>query len=376
MKKRLTIMFIAVASGMVGLASIIYLLEMHYHISLYQKTYPLPDPHMVSYSYHFEQALIESTIWTAIGTILLAIFISFYIAKKMTAPLIEMRKIAEQITEGNLESRVKVEGTDEVAHLGQALNHLTGQLQEQEVLRKNLTSDVAHELRTPLATLKSHMEAFEDGIWEPTLDRIRSCQEELERLIHLVGDLEQLTNLESPGFELQKSEENLVEIIQQSALAMEMNFRLKEVELITQVPDCVLALVDRNRIAQILINLLSNSLKFTPSGGKVVIKVTEGEKDAEIKVVDTGIGIPDTEVSKIFERFYRVDKSRSRASGGSGIGLTIVKKLVEAHEGSIRIESMEGKGTAVSITIPKQKKESSKQKKESSKQKKESSKQK
>jgi signal transduction histidine kinase len=353
MKKRLTITFISVASGMVGLASIIYLLEMHYHISLYQKNFPLPDPHLVNYTYHFERALIESTIWTAIGTILLAVFISFYVAKRITTPLIEMRKIAEQMAQGNWDSRVKVDGTDEIAHLGQTLNHLTEQLQKQEELRENLTSDVAHELRTPLATLKSHMEAFENGIWEPTLERIHSCQEELERLIHLVGDLEQLTNLESPGFELQKKEENLVEIVQQSALAVETNFRLKEVELVTQVPDCVLAFVDRNRIAQILINLLSNALKFTPSGGTVVVKVTEEENDATILITDTGVGIPDYEVAKVFERFYRVDKSRSRKLGGSGIGLTIVKKLVEEHEGSIRIESSVGEGTSIFISIPK-----------------------
>ncbi|WP_245596734.1 sensor histidine kinase [Shimazuella kribbensis] len=353
MKKRLAWTFIAVASGMVGLASIIYLIEMHYHISLFQKKFPLPDPHITYYNYHFEQALIESTIWTAVGTILLAVCISFYIAKRMTAPMIEMRKIAEQMALGNWNSRVKVEGTDELAHLGQTLNHLTEQLQKHEVLRRNLTSDVAHELRTPLATLKSHMEAFEDGIWEPTPVRIHSCQEELERLIHLVGDLEQLTNLESPGFTLHKRKENLVEIIQQSVRTMETNFILKNVELVTQIPECVVVFADRNRIAQILINILSNSLKFTSSGGTVIVKVTEGDNDATILIRDTGIGIPDSEVSKIFERFYRVDKSRSRKLGGSGIGLTIVKKLVEEHKGSIRVESKVGKGTSVFISIPK-----------------------
>lgn len=359
MKTRLTLMFIAVASGMVGLASIIFLVEMHYHISLYQKKFPVPDPRIIYYDYHFEQALIQSTIWTTVGTILLAILISFYIAKRITAPLIEMRKVAEQMTQGNWDYRVKVEGTDEVAHLGQALNHLTEQLQEHDVLRKNLTSDVAHELRTPLATLKSHMEAFEDGIWEPTPKRIRSCQEELERLIHLVGDLEQLTNLESPGFTLQKRKENLVEIVQQSIRAMETNFKVKGVELVVIATDCVPVFVDRNRIAQILMNLLSNALKLTPSGGQVVVKVTEEDDDAKIIIKDTGIGIPASEVSKVFERFYRVDKSRSRVLGGSGIGLTIVKKLVEAHGGSIRIESSVGKGTSIFISIPKKQKETS-----------------
>lgn len=352
MKTRLALAFIGVASAMIGLSNIIFLIEMHYHVSLYRKHFPQLDPHMVGYSYHLEQAQIQSTIWTGIGSILLAILISLYIAKRIIAPLNEMRKIAEQMTLGNWESRVKVEGNDELAKLGQALNHLTEQLQKQDALRKTLTSDVAHELRTPLATLKSHMEAFEDGIWEPTPKRIHSCQEELERLIHLVGDLEQLINLESPEFILQKQQENVVEIVQQSVRAMETNFEMKEVALIVIANDRVLARVDRNRIAQILINLLSNALKYTLSGGQVIVKVKNEKDNAKIIIEDTGIGIPDSELSKVFERFYRVDKSRSRERGGSGIGLTIVKKLVEAHDGSIRIESTVGIGTMVVISIP------------------------
>ncbi len=356
MKTRLALAFIGVASGMIALSNIIYLIEMHYHVSMYQKSFPLTDPHMVGYSSHLEQAQIQSTLWTGVGSILLAVVISFYIANRITAPLNEMRKIAGQMTLGNWDSRVKVEGNDELAKLGQALNHLTEQLQEQDEFRKNLTSDIAHELRTPLATLKSHMEAFDDGIWEPTPERIHSCQEELERLIDLVGDLEQLTNLESPGFILQKRNENLVEIVQQSARSMETNFKMKEVELTVISNDSVSVIVDRNRITQILINVLSNALKFTPSGGQVIVKVKERYDDARIIIKDTGIGIPATELSKVFERFYRVDKSRSRKLGGSGIGLTIVKKLVEAHEGLIRIKSTVGKGTIIFISIPKSKK--------------------
>jgi two-component system, OmpR family, sensor histidine kinase BaeS len=354
-KKRLAWAFVWVASGMICLSATIFIMGMHYHLSLFLKEIPLPNPQVINLSHHFEQALIQSIVWTSVGTIILAVVISFYVAQKIASPLIEMRKAAEKITKGNLEMRVHLEGKDELSELGQALNHLTEELKKQEALRRMLTSDIAHELRTPLATLKSHMEAFEDGIWEPTPERIRSCHEELERLIHLVGDLEQLTNVESPGFTLRKKRECLGEIVEQSMKAMETAFRTKNIQLkkviSTEIPVCV----DRNRIMQILINLLSNALKFTPPGGTVSIEVKEEDGKAYIIVKDTGVGIPASETAKVFERFYRVDKSRSRKSGGSGLGLTIVKKLVEAHEGTVEIQSNLNEGTRVVIMLNKEK---------------------
>ncbi|MCH5586650.1 cell wall metabolism sensor histidine kinase WalK [Shimazuella sp. AN120528] len=352
MKKKLLWTFITVASVMVALASVIYLIEMHHHVSMYQKKFPLPNSHQIYYDYHFEQAIIQSTVWTAIGTIFLAVLVSYYIANRISSPLTEMRHVAEQMIKGNWESRVKVKGNDEVANLGEALNVLTSQLQEHEVLRQHLTSDIAHELRTPLATLKSHMEAFEDGVWKPTPERIHSCQEELDRLIHLVGDLEQLTKVESPGFSLKCKEENLVDIVKQIFISMEANFKRKQVRWKLEAPHQAIVWVDRNRMSQIIINLLTNALTYTPSGGIVTISIIIIEKKVKIIIQDTGIGIPDAELARVFERFYRVDKSRSRKLGGNGIGLAIVKKLVEAHKGIIRIESKVGEGTSVTISIP------------------------
>lgn len=353
MKTRLTWAFIGVASGMVFLATIILIIETHYHFSLYRNEFPQAYPGLVNLYFHFEQALIQSALLTALGTILLAVFVSFYMAKRIAAPLIAMRKVAEEITQGNWNSRISVEGKDELADLGRALNHLTEELQKQEEYRKNLTSDIAHELRTPLATLKSHIEAMKDGIWKPTPERIHSCYEEIERLIHLVGDLEQLQGLESPGFKLQRKNENIVEIVKQSVKAMETAYFQKEVDLIHDAEGEVIAFVDRYRLTQILMNLLSNALKFTQHGGHVTVNVKDKSDHVLLIVEDTGIGIPSEEIPKVFERFYRVDKSRSRKLGGSGIGLTIVKKLVEAHQGSVCLKSKVGKGTTVYVSIPK-----------------------
>ncbi|MBH8597665.1 cell wall metabolism sensor histidine kinase WalK [Thermoactinomyces sp. CICC 10523] len=352
MKRRLTGAFIGVACGMIGLAILFLLLEIRYHFSMYLREYPELDPGTVLLVYHLQQALVQSTLWTMIGTIALAVMISLYLAKRISAPLIKMKEVAERMKQGKWTSRIAVSGNDELAELGQALNHLTEELQKQEAFRKNLTADLAHELRTPLATLKSHMEAFEDGIWSPTPERLHACYEEIERLIHLVGDLEQLQGLDSPQFKLNRQPENLVEIIRQFLQTMETPFVQKKVNLKFAGEEAVVVSVDRYRFTQILFNLLSNALDFTPPEGTVTVRVTNREEQAIVVVEDTGMGIPAEEIPKVFERFYRGDRAGGRRKG-TGIGLTIVKKLVEAHQGEICIESEEGRGTRVVLSLPK-----------------------
>ncbi|SFJ51061.1 sensor histidine kinase [Thermoflavimicrobium dichotomicum] len=350
---RLAFTFIGMVSVVIFIAAIVLMIETHYHFLQYQEQAPILDSQMVALNHHFEMALIQSIIWTTAGSLILAVTVSFYIAKRITAPLIEMRRVAEEIRQGNVKQRVQIQGRDELADLGRALNHLTEQLEQQELLRKNLTADVAHELRTPLTTLKSHMEAFEDGIWEPTPERIHSCYEEIERLIHLVDDLHQLTRLESPEFQLSISKINLLKMVQRSVNQMEAAYLQKGVSLRIDTNQPLWMEADPERMVQIVMNLLSNALKFTPKGGCVTVRIQEKEEHIFLVVEDTGIGIPRTDLSKVFERFYRVDKSRSRRLGGAGIGLTIVKKLVEAHQGTIWIESEENKGTRVTIQFPK-----------------------
>ncbi|BCU80985.1 hypothetical protein JIR001_07680 [Polycladomyces abyssicola] len=353
LRKRLAVAFISIASGTVILSVTFLVMATVYHYHLYRIQTPGMDKHTVSLDVHFGQAMIQSTTLAVIGAVTLAVFTSLYVSKRITKPLIQMRQAAEKMIQGDLTTRIPVRGDDELSDLAQALNHLTEELQKQEALRKNLTSDVAHELRTPLATLKSHMEALMDGVWEPTNERIRSCYEEIERLTCLVGDLEKLTALEAPGFKLNRKRENLQDIAEQAVKSAQASFLQKGVTLRFHAPDSVLAMVDRTRILQILANLLSNALKFTPKGGEVKVEVRNDGTDLLLIVQDNGIGIPPSEVPKVFERFYRVEKSRNRKLGGSGIGLTIVKKLTQAHGGDVEIESEEGKGTTVYVRIPK-----------------------
>jgi signal transduction histidine kinase len=264
-----------------------------------------------------------------------------------------MRKAAEKMAKGELGVRVKTLGNDELNELGLSLNQLASQLQLQETSRKNMTSDIAHELRTPLATIKSHLEAMEDGIFDPTTERIHSLKEEIERLILLVQDLEHLTAMESPEFVLDKKKENLSHIINKSLDAVSGSYVKKGVQLTKSLDESIELTLDAKRITQVLVNLLSNALTYTPPKGTVMVSTKADSDTVLVTVKDTGKGIPEEELKQVFERFYRSEKSRNRDFGGSGIGLTIVKRIVEAHGGQIWIESELGKGTKVHIQFNK-----------------------
>ncbi|TXK71939.1 cell wall metabolism sensor histidine kinase WalK [Paenibacillus sp. N3.4] len=349
---RFALVFIGIASGMILVTTIAFILETHYHFSLFQ--HQAMDSGIISPAFdnHFEQALVQSVLWSAIIGIVFAVLISLIIAKKVANPLIHMKKTAERMAGGELTARTKVKGNDELAQLGVSLNYLAEQLQAQELLRKTLTADVAHELRTPLTTLKSHMEAMIEGIWEPTSKRLESCYEEIERLRFLVGDLEQLTEMESPQFTLHLQKEDVSAIVEHHVMASRAAFEKNGIELNLMIQANVQLLVDKQRIGQVVVNVLMNALKFTPPNGHVKVEVETENLMAVIRVTDTGIGINKADLPFLFERFYRADKSRNRQTGGSGIGLTIAKRLVEAHRGTIHLESIVGKGTCVTIQLP------------------------
>ncbi|MDN4525512.1 HAMP domain-containing sensor histidine kinase [Fictibacillus fluitans] len=347
---RLTLIFILAATLIFTVASLVILLEVHYHFKMFQMDAPNFRA-IQPLTLHFERAVLGSILWTSVGVFLLVCFLSYIVAKKLSKPLVNMRKVAEEMAKGDLKTRVKTQGHDELQELGLSLNELASQLENQEIARQNMTSDIAHELRTPLATLKSHIEAIEDGIFEATPERLHSFGEEIERLISLVEDLEQLTTFEAPGFVLEKEQEDLGNVIQQSLNPIKESYVQKGVMLSSSNADIQLPL-DKKRMMQVFINLLSNALKFTPAGGTVTVATKKLDSKAQIIITDTGIGISDEEAQKVFERFYRTEKSRNRRYGGSGIGLAIAKQLVEAHEGRIWIESVPEKGTAVYITLP------------------------
>lgn len=347
---RLALIIIGIAAGIVLISTVSVILTTHYHFSMYQAQAGMRHE-FPQLDYHLEQALMQTTIWTCLISIVLAVFLGFYVAKRISDPLVHMKRVAERMTDGEWSSRVAIDGKDELADLGASLNSLAEQLQQHEQLRVTMTENIAHELRTPLATLKSHMRALEDGIWDPTPERIHSCYEEIERLAQLVAELEDLTHVESPGFHLVRKEESLAAIVERGVELVSAAYREKKVRIQFTTNPRIRVYVDHDRMIQILVNLLSNALKFTPEHGEVRIEGSEDSEHVLIRVQDTGTGIPTKDLPYVFERFYRADKSRNRRTGGSGLGLTIVKELVAAHGGEIWAENREG--ATFTIRLPK-----------------------
>lgn len=275
------------------------------------------------------------------------------LARRISRPVTKTAYIAKQISEGNYNIRFEP-GTriKELDDLAEAINQLSDGLGKQENLRKRLTADVAHELRTPLTSLSSHLEAMMEGLWEPTYERLGSCFEEVKRLGTLVADLEQLARMEGENLVLRKSKEDLLNLVK--IVSETMNGELLKRNLSFSLEGTpVLVEIDKDRISQVIANLLSNAMKYTPEGGSIKVIVTETSKDGVIKVIDNGIGIPERELPLIFERFYRSDKSRDRKTGGAGIGLAIVKSIVTAHGGRVVAESTVERGSCFIVSIPK-----------------------
>ncbi len=290
------------------------------------------------------------------GVMVLALFAAFgvaaFMAKRLSAPILRVIDSAQMIAKGLYTAKSREKSSiRELNQLTTAINNLAETLGNQEKLRKQLTADVAHELRTPLSTLQSHIEAILDGIWEANPERLKVCHNEVLRINRMIEDLGKLAKYESENIVLNLTEFELTNLIQQLVLNYENEFFRKRVSLnFSGGPISILA--DRDKISQVLINLISNGLKFTPEGGEVGITVSSVQNRVEIRVKDTGCGIAPEDLPLIFERFYRADKSRSRLTGGSGIGLTIVKTLVEAHHGTVKVKSEFGVGTEFLISLP------------------------
>lgn len=275
-------------------------------------------------------------------------------ARRISGSVTKTAYIAKQISKGHydirLEPTAKIRELDDLAD---AINHLSDALENQERLRKQMTADVAHELRTPLTALGSHLEAMIEGLWDATPERLKSCHEEVMRLGTLVKDLGQLAKIEGEGMGLNKSRMDLLEVVRTVSDTLTGEISKKNLSLSIE-GEPVFAEADKNRFTQVLANLLSNAIRYTPEGGAIQIQVSETACSGIVKVKDTGIGIPKKEQTLIFERFYRTEKSRNRKTGGAGIGLAIVKSIVAAHGGTVTLQSAEEEGSCFTVSIPKE----------------------
>lgn len=299
---------------------------------------------------------IKQNIYIAIiVTVILSFLFSMLFAKRLSAGFNQLSEAVHELREHKWHTRVKVEDlTEELKPIGYSFNDLALSLSKEEVLRKQFTADLAHELRTPLATLRSQIEAYQDGIWEPTPKRLQQSHDELMRLVRLVNELEKLLAAENPQIKLQKKDIEAGKMITHIENQFDPLFREKGVQLnVSKSTTEYWFKADRDRVVQILTNIVNNALQYTPSGKRVEISIVEKEHLIGFSVKDEGIGIREEDVPFLFERFYRGEKSRDRKTGGMGIGLSIVKALVDAHKGVIKIESKLNTGTTVTVLFPK-----------------------
>lgn len=285
-------------------------------------------------------------------SLVLAIIFGTIMARRLSQPISRVIRATQIIAKGDYGDRIIEESsTKEIGQMTSAINNLAETLEKQEALRKRMSLDVAHEFRTPIATLQSHLEAMIDGIWEPDVMRLKSCHEEVLRIGRMVRDIEKLAKIEGENFVLHKESFDLSELIQTIIYNFESDYKNKGVELKFKSSKCVIT-ADKDKISQVVVNLLSNALKYTSEGGTVKVIVKELPRDVAIIIRDNGIGICEEDLPYIFERFYRADRSRNRNTGGSGIGLTIAKSLVEAHRGKIEVKSEPGKSTEFTVILP------------------------
>ena len=297
--------------------------------------------------------VVNNTIILMGSSLLIAyVAIGLWLSKAIANPLKAVMTKAKYIAESDYDKDINVK-TDivELENLSKSINDLGDTIKKQENIRKMLSSDISHELRTPLTNIESHLEAMIDGIWEPTAERLESVREESQRLSKLVLDMHSLTKYDDYKIELNLEEVNLKELITNIKLNFAPKLEEHNVDLIISGEELYIW-VDRDKITQVIINLLTNSIRYTQAYGKIIIDLWRNNEYVYVSVKDNGIGIEKSDLPYIFERFYRADKSRTRMTGGTGIGLTIVKAIIKAHNGNIDVTSKKNEGTTFMIEMP------------------------
>jgi signal transduction histidine kinase len=292
-------------------------------------------------------------LWGGLLAIAIALVLTLFLSRRISSPVRALTASARKLGQGDFSQRVPSKGKGEIAELAQAFNSMAEDIEGNEKLRQNLVADTAHELRTPLSNLRGYLEAIKDDVIKPDATTINSLYEEATLLTRLVDDLQELALADASELKLVKQAEDISGVIKQAVSSYQSQASDKGISLHTDLQEKLpLCDIDSQRIAQVLHNLISNAVTHTPREGTITISAKESGKYIEVTVTDTGEGIPPEELENIFERFYRVDRSRSRRTGGSGLGLTIAKRLVEAHGGKISVQSEPGKGSSFTFTVP------------------------
>lgn len=282
-----------------------------------------------------------------------ALVISLGLSRVISRPLTDLTAATRAVAAGDLSVRVPTRYPGEVGELAVAFNQMTAELARADELRRNMTADVAHELRTPLSVIRGKLEGVLDGVYPATSEHLEPILDEVRLLTRLVEDLHLIALAEAGQLALEKRPLDVGDLLRDAQVNFGPQASDRGITLTLDLPERLpQVMADWRRIAQVLGNLLTNALRHTPQGGHVTLSARAVENAIEVTVADTGVGIPPGDLPYIFERFWRGEKSRSRAGGGSGLGLAIAKQLVEMHGGTIRVESAPGQGTRFRFTLP------------------------
>jgi signal transduction histidine kinase len=282
-----------------------------------------------------------------------ALLLARFLARGMTQPLRDMAAAVRRMETGDYSVRVESRSRDEVGQLAEAFNRMSAELEGVERLRRDLVANVSHELKTPITAIRAHLENLLDGVERPDPETLQVMLTQSERLGRLVDQLLDLSRLASGDVPLDRAPVELAPLVSQVLSEIDVARSDRGVVVEADVPkDLPAAMADRERIHQVLFNLVDNAVRFTPAGGGVTVSASRHNGSVELRVADTGVGIPPEHLPRLFERFYRVDPARSREDGGTGIGLAIARSVVEAHGGTITAESQIGRGSVFTFDLP------------------------
>ena len=307
------------------------------------------EPSLTQFTERVTRTLIMAGLVAGVVGILLVLLLS----RRMLGSIGNLTAAARHLGRGDLSSRVPVRGNDEVAELGHAFNNMADALEDSEHQRRAMVSDVAHELRTPLANIQGHIEAMQDGLMQPNAENLDAVHQQTLHLNHLVSDLRLLAETEARELSLSMEPTSITDLVDEAAGSFRPRAEAASIELSARADEGLPAvLVDRLRIRQVLGNLLDNAIRHTPNGGVVAVSAQRAGDRVRVVVSDTGAGISPDALPHVFDRLYRADPSRDRATGGSGLGLTIARQLVEAHGGTIWAESQPDQGSRFGFDLP------------------------
>ncbi|KAA3656945.1 MAG: HAMP domain-containing protein [Chloroflexi bacterium] len=300
----------------------------------------------------FLQRINRAVLWAAGGATAVSLAIGFFLARTLTKPIHELKQATQAVAQGNLGQQVEIHSQDELGNLAESFNQMSTDLLTAQNQRRQLTADIAHDLRTPLSLILGHSEALSDGVLPATPETLDIIHDEAMRLNRLIDDLRTLSLAEAGKLRMMMRPIHSEELVERTAIAYLPAAQEKQIAVEKEIQAAPEVLADPDRISQVLDNLMDNAIRHTPQGGKISIRTQSNANDVQLSVQDSGVGIAAVDLPHVFSRFYRADKSRHRHDGGSGLGLAIARSIVEQHNGRIWVESILGQGTTFHFTLP------------------------